>query len=77
MRYPNRDRALRQLDRHQQAPRFNPGGVVQPAMTPVGPVDLTALNETFNRQREGARAALAAMGRTLQPFLDSLARVGL
>lgn len=47
-----------------------------PVMTPVGPVDLTALNEVFARQRDGAQAALGAMARALQPILDSLRNIG-
>lgn len=73
--YPNRDRALRQLDRHHDT-RWQSGGIVMPVVTPVGPVDLAALNETFTRQREGAQAALGAMARTLGPILDGLRGIG-
>lgn len=76
MTYPNRERALRQLDRNQQR-AWNPGGIVAPVVTPLGPLDLTALNETVARQQEGARTALTAMSRTLAPFLESLRNIGL
>jgi hypothetical protein len=71
MTYPNPYRALKQLQRHHDA-RWKPGGPVMPVATPLGPLDLTALNETVARQQEGARQALAAMGRTVAPFLDGM-----
>lgn len=61
--YPNRDRALRQLDRHQPA---------QAPELPVMPFDAAALGEAVAPLLRAAEEGLAAFGRSLQPMVEAL-----
>lgn len=61
--YPNRDRALRQLDRHQPP---------QDSVLPPMPLDVAALNEAVAPMLRAAEEGLIAFGRSVQPVVEAL-----